>query len=121
MGHRKSQVNQQPKTAVPEANTKMSYFNHHNGELYAEEVPVAQLAATQAARRLPEILLNTHPVIEPVAAKTGSQLYRAQLVGLSEGTAREACRRLKEMRHSCVVVPPQSATLASDSTVRWQI
>lgn len=78
----------------------------------------AQLAATQAARRLPEILLNTHPVIEPVAAKTGSQLYRAQLVGLSEGTAREACRRLKEMRHSCVVVPPQSATLASDSTVR---
>ncbi len=77
----------------------------------------AQLAATQAARRLPEILLNTHPVIEPVAANAGNQLYRAQLVGLSEGTAREACRRLKEMRQSCVVVPPQSATLASDATI----
>jgi D-alanyl-D-alanine carboxypeptidase len=77
----------------------------------------AQLAATQAARRLPEILLNTHPVIEPVAANAGNQLYRAQLVGLSDGTAREACRRLKEMRQSCVVVPPQSATLASDATI----
>jgi hypothetical protein len=63
---------------------------------------------------LPDILLHTHPVIEPVQANAGSQLFRAQLVGLSEGSAREACRRLKEMRQSCVVVPPQSASLASD-------
>jgi D-alanyl-D-alanine carboxypeptidase len=74
----------------------------------------AQLAATQAARRLPDILLHTHPMIEPVQANAGSQLFRAQLVGLSEGSAREACRRLKEMRQSCVVVPPQSASLAID-------
>jgi D-alanyl-D-alanine carboxypeptidase len=74
----------------------------------------AQLAATQAARRLPDILLHTHPVIEPVQANAGSQLFRAQLVGLSEGGAREACRRLKEMRQSCVVVPPQSAALVGD-------
>ena len=71
----------------------------------------AQLAATQAARRLPAILLDTHSVIQTVEGALGSPLYRARLIGLSESTAREACRKLKEMRHSCIVVPPQSAAL----------
>ncbi|MDX1400772.1 MAG: D-alanyl-D-alanine carboxypeptidase [Kiloniellales bacterium] len=74
----------------------------------------ARLAATQAARRLPDILLQTRPFIEPVGITSGS-LYRAQLIGLTEPNAREACRRLREMRHSCVVVPPQTAGLLTNA------
>ena len=75
----------------------------------------AQLAATQAARRVPTILLDTRSVIETIERSAGGPLYRARLIGLSETSAREACRKLKEMRHSCVVVPPQSATLQTSA------
>ncbi len=73
----------------------------------------AKLAATQAARRLPKILLHTHPLIQAVDTTPGA-LYRAQLIGLSEPHAREACRLLKAMRHTCLVVPPQTATISKN-------
>ena len=64
-------------------------------------------SATETAQiHLPEILVSTKTVIRQVNAN-GSQLYRAQLIGLTELRAREACRMLKSKQQSCIVVPPQ--------------
>jgi D-alanyl-D-alanine carboxypeptidase len=64
-------------------------------------------SATETAQlQLPEILVSTKTVIRQVNAN-GSQLYRAQLIGLTELRAREACRMLKSKQQSCIVVPPQ--------------
>jgi len=66
-------------------------------------------SATEAAQaHLPEMLVRTKTVIRQVNAN-GSQLYRAQLIGLTEPTAREVCRLLKSKQQSCIVVPPQRA------------
>ena len=66
-------------------------------------------SATETAKaHLPEILIETKRVIRQVNAN-GSQLYRAQLIGLTEPTAREVCRALKARQQSCIVVPPQRA------------
>ena len=52
-------------------------------------------SATETAKaHLPEILVETKRVIRQVNAN-GSQLYRAQLIGLTEPTAREVCRVLQ--------------------------
>jgi D-alanyl-D-alanine carboxypeptidase len=64
-------------------------------------------SATETAQlHLPEILVLTKTVIRQVNAN-GNQLYRAQLIGLTELRAREACRMLKSKQQSCIVVPPQ--------------
>jgi D-alanyl-D-alanine carboxypeptidase len=72
-------------------------------------------SATEAAQaRLPDMLVATKTVIRQVNAN-GSQLYRAQLIGLTEPTAREVCRLLKSSQQSCIVVPPQRAAQSTGS------
>ncbi len=68
----------------------------------------AQVAATQAARRVPGLLLNSRLLISQVKMASG-QLYRAQLTGLNEAQARSACRELKALNQECLVVQPQAA------------
>ncbi len=66
----------------------------------------AQLAATQAVRQVPEILKTSKPVISQIVVGDG-QLYRARLTGLTESTAREACRQLEALQQGCLVIPPE--------------
>lgn len=66
----------------------------------------ARRAAKQAVRQLSRKHRDTRVQILPT--KLGNELiYRARLVGLSQNSATEACRRLKSRRVSCVPVPPQ--------------
>jgi len=66
----------------------------------------ARRAAKRAARQLSGKHRGTRVLILPT--KMGNELiYRARLVGLSQNSATEACRRLKSRRVSCVPVPPQ--------------
>lgn len=66
----------------------------------------ARRAAKRAARQLSSKHSGTRVQILPT--KLGNELiYRARLVGLSQNSATEACRRLKSRRVSCVPVPPQ--------------
>lgn len=69
----------------------------------------AHTATETAQAHLPEILVETKTVIRQVNAN-GNQLYRAQLIGLTEPRAREVCRLLKTKQQSCIVVPPQRAS-----------
>jgi D-alanyl-D-alanine carboxypeptidase len=65
----------------------------------------AQLAASAAVERLPDILNGAQVAVQPTA-HGGDTLFRARLTGLqSRNTAVEACRRL-ERQHStpCLVV-----------------
>ncbi len=66
----------------------------------------AHSAVTQATQTLPDLLLSTKTVISQISSDNGP-LYRAQLTGLSEPRAREACRLLTSAEINCVVVPPQ--------------
>ncbi len=66
----------------------------------------ARRAAKRAARQLSGKHRGTRVLILPT--KLGDELiYRARLVGLSQNSATEACRRLKSRSVSCVPVPPQ--------------
>lgn len=66
----------------------------------------ARRAAKRAASQLSGKHRGTRVLILPT--KLGDELiYRARLVGLSQNSATEACRRLKSRRVSCVPVPPQ--------------
>ncbi len=48
--------------------------------------------------------------IEPVTVK-GKQLYRAQVVGLTQSETRRACELMKKAPHQCLVVAPEFATV----------
>jgi hypothetical protein len=67
---------------------------------------LAQLAALQATRQVPEILSASKAVVSQVMGDEG-QLYRARLTGLTETRAREACRQLKTLNQGCLVIPPE--------------
>ena len=69
----------------------------------------AHRAATTAAQRLPGILTGSKPVIRQMNLEDG-RIYRAQLAGLSEQIARQACRNLEAMGQPCVVVAPATAS-----------
>ena len=78
----------------------------------------AHRAATSAAQRLPGILTGSKPVIRQMNLQNG-RIYRAQLAGLSEQLARQACRNLEAMGQACVVVAPApvaGSLLVSDNS-----
>lgn len=63
----------------------------------------AESAANSALRKLGSLASSGAAEAQPISNKTKS-LYRARIVGLSENTAREACRRLGNDRNACHVV-----------------
>ncbi len=75
----------------------------------------AQSVATETAQRLPGLLDESKALIQQVSIDD-SPMYRAQLTGLSESSAREACRRLQEVDRGCLVLSPRnySGTPASE-------
>ena len=70
-----------------------AYFRYHP----------ALRAAWVAARRVPDILAGAHENVSILNGRRG-RLYRARLVGLSNGDARRACRRLETVEIDCMVV-----------------
>jgi len=71
---------------------------------YAQYTP-AQLAAQDAARKLPEFFGPRHISISEVLGTEGV-IFRARLLGIEESKARAACSRLEKLNTPCHVVPP---------------
>ena len=71
---------------------------------YAQYTP-AQVAAQNAARKLPEFFGTQHINISEVLGSKGV-IFRARLLGIEEGKARAACSRLQKLNTPCHVVPP---------------
>ena len=63
----------------------------------------AKKAAEAAAVRLPQLLSDASIAITNVKGQNG-KIYRARLLGMSEGHARTACQQLKALRTDCLVV-----------------
>jgi D-alanyl-D-alanine carboxypeptidase len=63
----------------------------------------AKKAAEAAAGRLPKLLADASVAITNVKGQNG-KIYRARLLGMSEGRARTACQQLKELSTDCLVV-----------------
>ena len=63
----------------------------------------AKRAAEAAAVRLPEMLSDASVAITNVKGQNG-KIYRARLLGMSEGHARTTCRQLKALSTDCLVV-----------------
>ncbi len=68
----------------------------------------ARLRAERVARILPRRLRHARISIDLGSSR---RLYRAQLIGLSQGDAGEACRLLKQRGLGCVTLPPDSSKI----------
>jgi D-alanyl-D-alanine carboxypeptidase len=74
---------------------------------YGDIVP-ARAAAADAVNRIPKLTENTHISIAPYHA--GDRLmYRARLIGMSENSAKQACRSLAKRRIPCIAIAPDSS------------
>ena len=67
----------------------------------------AQQAARRASKKLDMIGRSARLVIAPFETN-GKRLYRAQLAGISEAKARQACRQLKTFKVACVAMSPKA-------------
>lgn len=76
---------------------------------------IAQQKANEAAAVVKEIFAAAFGRIEPVMV-SGKQLYRAQIMGLTEADTRKACRLMERPPHQCLVVAPEFAGAAQAST-----
>ena len=75
----------------------------------------AKKAAESAAGRLPDLLSDASIAITNVKGQNG-KIYRARLLGMSEGLARTACQQLKALATDCLVVKDRSGLKLAQST-----
>jgi D-alanyl-D-alanine carboxypeptidase len=72
---------------------------------FSRQAP-AQQAATQAKSKLPKTLAAARVLVLD-GADDGSKFFRARLTGLTESTARSACRQLEKRGMGCITVAPE--------------
>lgn len=65
----------------------------------------AQRALSQATRSLPTLLGTAFPRALPTTTNMG-QLFRAQIIGLDETSAKAACTSLAQLGMQCLPMPP---------------
>ena len=66
---------------------------------------------TQDAVEAQPQLLNSARVVVDRAFGDSRRLYRARLLGISEQSARDACRRLIIDQFACIPIPPEGEFL----------
>ncbi len=66
----------------------------------------AHSAAAQAKSKLPAVLSNTR-VLVLNGKEDGSKFFRARLTGLTESSARSACKQLEQKGMGCITVAPE--------------
>lgn len=76
---------------------------------------VAQKKANEAATVIKKIFAAAFSRIEPVSV-SGKQLYRAQIMGLTEAETRRACRLMGWAPHQCLVVAPEIVQLTQQNS-----
>ena len=75
-------------------------------------IETAERKILQAAGISPQLLSRGTISIESVTKANGLKLYRARLIGLAEGTARQACSLLRARAMNCLLLPPESPRAA---------
>jgi hypothetical protein len=73
---------------------------------------IAQQKANEAALAIKEFFVAAFDRIEPVTV-AGKQLFRAQIMGLTEAETRKACEIMERAPHQCLIVAPEYAGLES--------
>jgi D-alanyl-D-alanine carboxypeptidase len=73
---------------------------------------IAQQKANEAAVAVKKIFIAAFGRIEPVTV-SGKQLFRAQIMGLTEADTQKACEIMERAPHQCLIVAPEYAGLAS--------
>lgn len=71
---------------------------------------VAQQKADEAASKVRLQFASVFGRIEPVTV-SGKQLYRAQIMGLTQADTRTACSLMERAPHQCLIVAPEFAAL----------
>lgn len=74
---------------------------------------VAHQKANEAVDMIKATFTAVVSRIEPVTVK-GKQLFRAQVVGLTQADTRKACELMNRAPHQCLVVAPKFATRPGD-------
>lgn len=77
----------------------------------------AQTKASEAAEMLSASIEGSHPKISTLN-ETGDTIYRARVMGMDEGEAREACNYLRVNRMACIVVPPETDVARAGDVTR---
>ena len=65
----------------------------------------ADLLLQKIIELYPDELIDTSPEVSPITTEVGT-LFRAKQVGLTEGSAKNLCLKLKEKAQPCIVVEP---------------
>lgn len=73
---------------------------------------VAQQKADEAANLVKETFQAAFGRIEPTLVR-GKQLFRAQIMGLTEADTRTACKLMERAPHQCLIVAPEFAELST--------
>lgn len=76
---------------------------------------VAQQKADEAARVVKDTFRAAFGRIEPTLV-SGKQLFRAQIMGLTEADTRTACKLMDRAPHQCLIVAPEFAEVATTDT-----
>ncbi len=76
---------------------------------------IAQQKANEAAAVVKKMYAAAFGRIEPVIV-SGKQLYRAQIMGLTEADTRKACQLMERAPHQCLIVAPEFASAVRAST-----
>lgn len=71
---------------------------------------IAQQKANEAAVAVKKIFIAAFGRIEPVTV-SGKQLFRAQIMGLTEADTQKACEIMERAPHQCLIVAPEYAGL----------
>ena len=69
-----------------------------------KNIEPARKALRKAIARIPKLTANTRVSISPYSAGE-TLMYRARLIGLSDSSAKKACKRLERRRIPCVAIP----------------
>ena len=72
-----------------------AFSNAHAADLLLEKI----------TELYPNELIDTSPEVSPITTEVGT-LFRAKQVGLTEGSAKGLCLKLKEKAQPCIVVAP---------------
>ena len=114
--YRPAEAQEATKAAAPAPTPKVTVNGRWGVQVGAfyKEAP-ARDAARQAAKQLPD-LLGQAAVMTPTIRGQKGNIYRARLMGLSERSARTACKQLKSARIDCLVVRlPKNMKLAQSA------
>ncbi|MEQ8664244.1 MAG: D-alanyl-D-alanine carboxypeptidase [Rhodospirillales bacterium] len=75
----------------------------------------AKRVATDAASLVPELLEEGHVTVVPLIQKSGKQLYRSRIHGITKAQAYQACKALERRKRQCMELRVPSSLEVADA------